>query len=124
MLDHRYATRCDQQRRPRREIETPGRIAARTDDIDRGDTSWNLRPARQPPHRAGEAAHFIGDDAFGAQRSEDGSRHGRREIRLRQFAQYGLRLRLGEAATIQQLLEQRFQDRVPWRRTHRRTPPC
>ncbi len=57
-----------QQRRAGGQIQAPGAIAAGADDVDGIYTFRQRGLQRQRAHSAGETAHLVGRDAFGAQR--------------------------------------------------------
>jgi len=54
----------------------------RADDVDSAQLRGQVGPARQAPHRLREAAHFIGHQALGRERSEHRPRHRGRQLRV------------------------------------------
>ena len=105
VLDHGQAACRREERRARRQIEAPGSVPARADDVDRVAAAGKRRRARQRAHRSGKAAHLRGRDALAAQSRQQRPGHGGRKIRRRQAVQQCARLRLAEIAPRGEMVE-------------------
>jgi len=106
VLDDRHTAGGGQERRAGRDVEASGGITAGADDVDGAQLRGQVGPARQAPHRLGEAAHFIGHQALGRERREHRPRHRGRQLWVRQVSEQLLGLRLRQVAALEQLLQE------------------